>query len=100
MDFREWLYAENLEDLTPPEKSVLATAYHILHRSLSSHQTMQRILKKVVDINPKLKKKAFNELVSNMFLRKHPTKKSTTYELTRKGLKAADKHIREDSNNL
>ena len=91
---------KELEDLTPSEKSVLTTAYHRLDSGLSSHQTKQKILKKVVNMNPRVKKKAFDKLVSNGFLRKHPAGRSTTYELTRKGLKAADKHIRENFNNL
>ena len=91
---------KELEDLTPAEKSILIMAYYTLDRSLSNHQPKQRFLKKIINMNPKVKKKAFNSLVSNGFLRKHPTGRSTTYELTKKGLKAADKHIRDNFNNL
>ena len=91
---------KELKDLTPAEKAVLIVAYYTLDRSLSSHQPKQRFLKKIIEMNPKVKKKAFNSLVSNGFLRKHPTGRNTTYELTQKGLKAADQHIRENFNNL
>ena len=91
---------KELEDLTFAEKSVLARSYLTLDRSLHCHQPKLKILKKVVNMNPRLKKKAFDKLVSNGFLRKHPAGRSTTYELTKKGLKAADKHIRDNFNNL
>jgi predicted transcriptional regulator len=90
---------KELEDLTPAEKSILVIAYQTLNKSLSAHQPKQRILKKIINMNPKIKKKAFNSLVSNGFLRKHPTGRNVTYELTPKGLKAANQHIRENFNN-
>ena len=91
---------KELEDLTPAEISILVIAYNVLNHSLHDHRPKQMILKKIVNMNPQLKKKAFNSLISNGFLRKHPTGRNTTYELTKKGLKAADKHIRENFNNL
>jgi len=91
---------KELEDLTNAELSVLTISYLTLDKSLRCHQPKERILKKVVNMDPKVKKKAFDKLVSNWFLRKNPTGRSTTYELTRKGLKAADKHIRDNFNNL
>ena len=91
---------KELEDLTDAEKSVLMRSYLTLEQSLKCHRPKLKILKKIVKMDPKLKKKAFDKLVSNEFLRKHPTRRSTTYELTKKGLKAANKHIRDNFNNL
>lgn len=91
---------KELEDLTDVERSVLTMSYLTLNKSSHCHQPKERILNKIVNINPKLKKKAFDKLVSNGFLRKHPTRRNTTYELTKKGLKAAYKHIGDNFNNL
>lgn len=91
---------KELEDLNPAEKAVLTIAYQTLNKSLGNHQPKFQILNKIVGMNPKVKKKAFDKLISNGFLRKHPTKRNVTYELTRKGLKAANQHIRENFNHL
>ena len=91
---------KELEDLTDAERSVLMMSYLTLGKSLHCHQPKESILNRIIKMDPKLKKKAFNKLITNGFLRKQPTGRSTTYELTRKGLKAADKHIRDNFNNL
>lgn len=88
-----------LQDLNNIQKTVLMTAYNVLNQSISSHQTKQKILKSIVTNNPKLSKltkKAFDKLVSNEFLKKHPTRKSTTYNLTAKGLKAGNEMLKQN----
>lgn len=94
-------YIDMLElgDLNNIQKTVLMTSYNVLNQSLSNHQTKQKILKSIVSNNPKLSKltkKAFDKLVSNGFLSKHPTGKSTTYNLTLKGLKAGNKLLNDN----
>jgi len=88
-----------LEDLTGPEISILSTAYYILDKSLHAHVVKAKILKKVRDVSPKLKKKAFKSLVSGGFLRKWPTGGSITYGLNSKGKKAIEKYLRANINN-
>ena len=45
---------KNFEDLTKDEKSVLVMAYFTLNKSLHSHQPREKILKKIIDMNPKI----------------------------------------------
>ncbi|MHA1195764.1 MAG: hypothetical protein ACTSRH_04420 [Promethearchaeota archaeon] len=88
---------KELEDLTDVEKAVLVVACKKLNGSTNCHQTRQRILKGVQNVRPRLKNKAFQSLVSNGFLREHPTKGSTTYNLTQKGLISAYKLLNDDA---
>jgi len=48
---------KELEDLSPAEKAVLTIAYQALNKSLGNHQPKLQILKKIVGMNPKVKKK-------------------------------------------
>lgn len=91
---------KELEDLTDAEKSILVISYSTLNKSINCHQPKQRIFKKVINMKHRVKNKAFDSLVSNGFLREHPTSRNTTYQLTLKGLKAADRHIRENFNQI
>ena len=91
---------KELKDLTDAEKSVLIVSYFKLDKSLSCHQPKQKIFKGITNIKPNLRNRAFKSLVSNGFLREHPTKGNTTYNLPLKGLKAANQHIRDNFNNL
>ncbi len=76
----------NFEDLNSIDKAVLVACGIALNGSLSAHVTKQCIMKKVSkNLNPKHKKKSFDKLLSKGLIRKHPTGRSTTYELTREG---------------
>ena len=91
---------KELDELTEVEKSVLIVSSIKLNHSLKCHQPKQVILKGIINMNPKIRNKAFKSLVSNGFLVIHPTGRSTTYELTQKGLVAVDKLIKDNFNNL
>lgn len=91
---------KELEDLTDAEKSVLLMSYTTLNKSIGCHQPKQRVFKKIVNMKHRVKDKAFKTLISNQFLRKHPTGRNTTYQLTPKGKAAAEKHIKENFNEI
>ena len=63
-------------------------ACQVLDYSLSAHVPKKAITNKIKGMHPKYLRKAFNSLVSNGFIVEHPAKRSTTYELSKKGLKA------------
>ena len=69
---------KELEELTEAEEVVLFMACQILDYSLIARVPKQRITKKVRNMPPKYLKKAFKSLVSNGFLRLHPSGRNPT----------------------
>jgi len=86
---------KELEKLTETEKSVLLACYDANNFSLSSHVPKEAIMRRLRNLNPKYRKKAFNVLLSSGFILKKPTGKKITYGLTKKGLTAGNR-LKED----
>lgn len=79
---------KEIDDLTEAEEVVLFMACQVLNYSLSAHVPKKAITNKIKDLDPKYLRKSFKSLVSNYFLVEHPTSRSTTYGLTKKGIEA------------
>ncbi len=79
---------KELEDLTETEKAVFLACCDANNFSLRSHVPIEAIAKRIQDyVSGRYFNKAIRVLLSNGFIRKHPTKGKTTYELTRNGWK-------------
>ncbi len=82
---------KELKDLNNVQKSVLMGFGYMNKFSLGAHNPKEPVIKKLNrKMNPKHVKKAFQFILSNGFIKKHPTCRKTTYELTEKGLKACN----------
>ncbi|MFX0104347.1 MAG: hypothetical protein ACFE75_02510 [Candidatus Hodarchaeota archaeon] len=81
---------KELEDLNETEKAVLFACCDANNFSLKSRVPIEAIAKRV-QISGKFFKKVIRLLLSNGFIREHPSGRKTTYELTRKGWKAGYK---------
>lgn len=81
---------KELDDLNEAEEVVLFIACQVLNYSLSAHVPKKAITNKIKNMHPKYLKKAFKSLISNGFLRLHPSGRNPTYQLTRKGMKAGN----------
>lgn len=79
---------KELDDLIEAEEIVLFMACQVLNYSLTARVPKKRITNKIRNMPPKYLKNAFKSLVSNGFLRLHPSGRNPTYQLTRKGMKA------------
>ena len=64
--------------------------YMVSFKRESRKEIIKAITNKIKNMKPQYMKKAFKLLVSNGFLVKHPARRSTTYGLTPKGLKAGN----------
>ena len=85
----------DLEDLSEDEKSVLLACCDANDFSLGSHVPKEAIMRKLQKLNPKYRRKAFKKLLTKGLISKHPTKRQTTYELSRNGLQIGNK-LKED----
>lgn len=85
---------KELEDLTDTEKTVLLAFCDANELSLSSRVPIEAIAKRVQDIvSGRYLTKAKKTLLSNWFIKKHPSRRKMTYQLTRKGLDAGRRLI-------
>lgn len=79
-----------LEDLDDIDKAILLACCDANKFSLKCHVSIPVILKKLENRLAPYFKKRFKKLCSDGFMVKHPVGHKTTYNLSKKGLKAGN----------
>ena len=77
---------KELKDLNDIEETILMACCDACDFGLSAHVPKGEIQKRAKLKNPKYFKKGFRTLLTNGFIREHPTRKNRTYQLNQKGL--------------
>ena len=81
---------KELAELNQHERYILFICGDTCGYSLSCRVPLNAIKTRLRRMRPKTFRRSFHTLLSNGFVRKHPSSRNPTYELTRKGLKACN----------